>query len=133
MVGDSWSLLIVRDLMFKGLRTFREFSLSDEGIASNVLADRLARLERAGILAKAPDPSDRRRLLYRLTAKGIDLAPVLIEVVLWTARHENTAAPEATVREMRNRRTRFLRQIRQRWRSTQAVAKVSKTGSAARP
>src|SRR5258708_8803337 len=80
MFGDSWSLLIVRDLMFKGLCSFNEFAGAGESIATNVLADRLAKLEGNGILAKQADPADARRIRYRLTAKGIDLAPVLIEI-----------------------------------------------------
>lgn len=114
-VGDPWSLLVIRDLMFKGRRTFREFLAGGEGIASNVLSDRLARLEAAGILAKRRDPEDARRLLYRLTEKGIDLAPVLVEMVLWAAHHEDTDAPPATVREMRLNRDRCLAGIRKRW------------------
>src|SRR5688500_16692220 len=88
--GDTWSLLIVRDLMFKGLRTFNEFASSAEGIASNVLSERLTRLEAAGILVKEPDRSDGRRSRYRLTEKGVHLAPALIEIVLWAARYEKT-------------------------------------------
>lgn len=98
--GDSWSLLIVRDLMFKGFQTFNEFLAAGEGIASNILTDRLAKLEAAGILRKSPDASDARRFRYRLTEKGIDLAPALIEIVLWSARHEDTEAPAPTVRAM---------------------------------
>jgi DNA-binding HxlR family transcriptional regulator len=115
MFGDSWSLLIVRDLMFKGLRTFNEFVASDEGIATNILADRLAKLETAGILAKRPDPADARRTHYRLTEKGIDLAPALVEIVLWTTRYESTDAPPSMVRAMRSNRERFLTEIRQQW------------------
>lgn len=118
LLGDEWSLLIVRDLMFKGLRTFQEFANAGEQIASNVLADRLARLEAGGIVTRRRDPEDGRRQLYRLTEKGIDLAPVLVEMVLWAARNETTAAPAATVREMRLRRTRFLRDVRRCWRGT---------------
>lgn len=118
LLGDEWSLLIVRDLMFKGLRTFQEFSDAGERIASNVLAERLARLEAGGIVTRHRDPEDGRRLVYRLTEKGIDLAPVLVEMVLWAARHERTGAPAATVRAMRDRRARFLREVRQRWRVT---------------
>lgn len=113
--GDRWSLLIVRDLMFKGLRTFNEFAASEEGIATNILADRLARLELAGILDKRPDPSDARRIHYRLTGKGIDLAPALVELILWTARHEQTDAPEQIVEAMRTRRRQFLADVRKRW------------------
>lgn len=117
LLGDEWSLLIVRDLMFKGLRTYREFAEAGERIASNVLADRLARLEEGGIVTRRRDPEDGRRQVYRLTEKGIDLAPVLVEMVLWAARHERTAAPAATVREMRIDRAKVLRDIRKRWRA----------------
>lgn len=118
LLGDEWSLLIVRDLMFKGLRTFQEFADAGERIASNVLADRLARLEAGGIVTRRRDPDDRRRQVYRLTEKGLDLAPVLVEMVLWAARHEQTGAPAATVREMRDRRAQFLRDVRKRWKAT---------------
>lgn len=113
--GDSWSLLIVRDLMFKGLRAFNEFSAAGEGIATNILTDRLTKLEAAGILARQPDPTDARRVHYRLTEKGIDLAPALVEIVLWSARYEDTDAPPGTVRAMRSRRGQFLAGIRKRW------------------
>jgi DNA-binding HxlR family transcriptional regulator len=110
--GDSWSLLIVRDLMFKGLSTFNQFASSGEGIASNVLSERLLRLEAAGILVKEPDPVDGRRNRYRLTEKGADLAPALVEIVLWTARHEDTDAPASTVRAMRTHRDKFIADVR---------------------
>src|SRR5215472_4355269 len=68
--GDRWSLLIVRDLMVRGYRSFREFQESGEGIATNILADRLSKLEAAGIVAALPEESDRRKINYRLTRKG---------------------------------------------------------------
>lgn len=74
MLGDRWSLLIVRDLMVRGYRTFREFERSGEGIASNILADRLKKLEAAGILTAEAEETDGRKVNYRLTEKGIDLA-----------------------------------------------------------
>jgi DNA-binding HxlR family transcriptional regulator len=106
--GDRWSLLVVRDLMFKGLRTFKEFAAAGEGIATNVLAERLERLESAGIIARATDPADARRILYHLTDKGMALAPVLIEMVIWAARYETTDAPPRTVRAMRRDRAAFI-------------------------
>jgi DNA-binding HxlR family transcriptional regulator len=106
--GDRWSLLIVRDLMFKGLRTFKEFAAAGEGIATNILAERLARLEAAGIIARSAGREDARRILYRLTAKGMALAPVLVEMVMWAARYEDTDAPPATVRAMRRDRAAFI-------------------------
>lgn len=116
LLGDAWSLLIVRDLMFKERRTFNDFLTGGEGIASNILADRLRKLEDANIIEKRRDPQDARRFIYRLTAKGIDLAPVLVELVVWSARHGQTDAPAAVVRRMRVDRDAFVAGVRQRWR-----------------
>jgi DNA-binding HxlR family transcriptional regulator len=115
MLGDAWSLLIVRDLMFKDRRTYNEFLSGGEGIASNILADRLIKLEAAGIVQKRPDPSDARRFVYRLSEKGIDLAPTLVELVLWSARHEKTDAPRSEVRAMEKDRSNFIANVRARW------------------
>ena len=79
--GDRWSLLIVRDMMLYGKRRYRDFLQSKEGIATNILADRLRHLEAAGILEKERDPENRRSFIYSLTAKGLQLAPILIEVI----------------------------------------------------
>lgn len=115
LLGDAWSLLIVRDLMFKGRRTFNEFLAGGEGIATNILTERLRRLEAAGIIEKRPDTDDRRRALYRLTPKGVGLAPVLVELVVWSATHEDTDAPAAVVRQMRRDRERFIEDVRRQW------------------
>lgn len=117
LLGDAWSLLIVRDLMFKERRTYNDFLTGGEGIASNILADRLRKLENANIIEKRRDPEDARRILYRLSAKGIALAPVLVELVIWSAHHEQTDAPPAVVRNMRSDKAAFLAQVRRRWRS----------------
>ena len=114
MLGDRWSLLIIRDMMLLGRRTFKEFLGSYEGIATNILAERLRRLEAYGILSTEPDPSDGRKLLYRLTPKGMDLAPVLTEMVLWAGRHERTEN-RALIRLMRRDKRKFLAEIRRRW------------------
>ncbi|MDP9047117.1 MAG: helix-turn-helix transcriptional regulator [Bacteroidota bacterium] len=83
IVGDKWSLLIIRDIMMNGKNTYNEFLKSPEGIATNVLADRLSMLESAGILAREEHPESRAKIFYRLTHKGIDLLPVLVELILW--------------------------------------------------
>lgn len=114
MLGDRWSLLIIRDMMLAGARTYKEFLECYEGIATNILADRLRKLAAYGIIATEPDPSDGRKLTYLLTAKGIDLAPVLTEMVLWAAAHEKTGN-QALVRQMRSDKEKFLAGVRQRW------------------
>jgi DNA-binding HxlR family transcriptional regulator len=114
MLGDRWSLLIVRDMMLRGSRTYKEFLESYEGIATNILADRLRKLVDYGIITTEPDPSDGRKLIYLLTPKGIDLAPVLTEMVLWAAAHEKTEN-QALVRQMRGDKQKFLAGVWQRW------------------
>ncbi len=114
MLGDRWSLLIIRDMMLRGFRTYKEFLESYEGIATNILADRLQKLVAHGILATERDPSDGRKLIYLLTAKGIDLAPVLTEMVLWAAAHEDTEN-QALVRQMQKDKEQFLAAVRKRW------------------
>ena len=114
MLGDRWSLLIIRDMMLRGFRSYREFMQCYEGIATNILADRLRKLMDYGIIGSEPDPSDGRKLTYFLTAKGIDLAPMLTEMVLWAAAHEETGN-QALVQQMREDKQKFLAGIRQRW------------------
>jgi DNA-binding HxlR family transcriptional regulator len=86
--GDKWSLLIVRDIVFAGKKTYGEFLKSEEGFATNILASRLAFLEEQGILSKAPSSADRRKDLYTLTEKGLDLIPILLDIVVWSAKHD---------------------------------------------
>jgi DNA-binding HxlR family transcriptional regulator len=121
ILGDRWSLLIVRDLMVRGLRSFKEFQESGEHIASNILADRLRKLEGAGIISAEEQARDRRRISYRLTEKGIDLAPVLLELLIWGAEHEDTAAPCALIARMEKSREQVLREVRRRWRERDPV------------
>src|SRR6202795_5009223 len=114
MLGDRWSLLIIRDMMLRGFRTYKEFMECYEGIATNILADRLRKLVAYGIITAGPDPSDGRKLIYSLTAKGIDLAPVLTEMVLWAAQHEHTGN-QPLVQLIQKDTEQFIAAIRQRW------------------
>jgi DNA-binding HxlR family transcriptional regulator len=113
--GDTWSLLIIRDLMVRGYRTFKEFHHAGEGIATNTLADRLHKLEVAGIISAEPVQTDGRRINYRLTEKGIDLAPALLELLIWGARYEKTEAPCAVIEVMELNREKVLAEVRRRW------------------
>ena len=128
--GDRWSLLIIRDLMVRGCRTYKEFQQAGEGIATNILADRLQSLQAAGIVTVEPAPSDRRQLHYRLTEKGIDLAPVLLELLLWGARHEETGAPCAVMAEMAKNREYVLAETRRRWLARDTTPLLPKFGTA---
>jgi DNA-binding HxlR family transcriptional regulator len=90
--GDKWSLLILRDIIFRGKRTYGDFLKSEEGFATNILASRLAQLEEVGLLKKSPNPEDARKDIYSLTEKGLDLIPMLFEMVLWSSKHDPKSA-----------------------------------------
>ena len=114
-IGDRWSLLIIRDLMVRGYHTFKQFQESGEGIATNVLASRLKRLRKSGVISIEADALDGRRLNYRLTEKGIDLAPVILELLIWGAKHEETGAPCEVIARMAQNREQVLAEVRRRW------------------
>ncbi len=84
--GDKWSLLIVRDMVFWGKKTYGDFLRSDEGIATNILAARLTQLEQSGIIRREKHPADKRKDIYFLTEKGTELIPLLVEIVAWSGK-----------------------------------------------
>lgn len=102
-IGDKWSLLILRDLMFTDKRTYGELQASDEKIATNILAARLLSLEANGLIRKAADPNNGRRSLYFLTEKGIDLLPVIIELRQWAEKHNDDTAGCAHALKLTNK------------------------------
>ena len=113
LLGDKWSLLVIRDLVFAHKRHFADFLASPEGIASNILASRLKNLEASGILSRRADPDSARKVIYELTPKGIDLVPVLIDLISWGARHDpKTAAPEAFIKRIDEDRDGMIAEIR---------------------
>lgn len=111
--GDRWSLLIVRDLLFKSQHEFKDYLGAKEGIATNVLSDRLRRLEENGIVTRTPHSSDGRRVDYRLTEKGLDLLPALIEMTLWATKHETTSAPADLMERLRTDREGLCAELRE--------------------
>src|SRR5262245_52031904 len=102
--------------MVRGLKNFKQFQQSGEGIASKILAERLRRLEAGGIIVAESAEADGRRVNYRLTEKGIDLAPVLLELLIWGARHEHSAAPPGLAVKLEQNRQAIITETRRRWR-----------------
>ena len=101
--GDKWSLLIIRDLMFKGRRYYGEFLKAGEGISTNILADRLNKLEANQIIEAKQDPDNQTKKIYSLTEKGIDLIPVMFEMIKWAIKHdEDTEVPTDFARNIEN-------------------------------
>ena len=101
--------------MVRSYRTFKEFQHAGEGIATNILADRLQKLEAANLITAQQEETDGRKINYRLTERGIDLAPVLLELLIWGAQHEDTDAPCAVIVEMAKNREAVLAETRRRW------------------
>ena len=93
LLGDKWTLLVMRDVLLRGKSHYREFLASEERIATNILADRLTRLEAAGLLERSADDPRSGKQTYHATDKGKDLIPLLLETILWSARHD----PQVTV------------------------------------
>lgn len=113
VLGDRWTLIIVRDLVFRGFREFGQFLGAGEGISTNILTERLDRLQCAGIIVRSDHPADGKKYLYRLTVKGVDLIPLLVELVLWGAKYTpNHAAPAQVLREMQTNREMMITGLR---------------------
>ena len=111
--GDAWTLLIIRDLMFKGRTTYSEFLRAEEGIATNVLADRLVRLEEDGVIEKGAGADGGGASRYRLTAKGVDLLPVMLDIIGWSAKYDpRTAADKRFVQRLRRDRSGLEAELR---------------------
>ncbi|MDQ2840827.1 MAG: helix-turn-helix transcriptional regulator [Acidobacteriota bacterium] len=128
MFGDRWSLLIIRDLMIRGYRTFKEFQKAGEGIATNILADRLQKLKASGFIVTELAETDGRKVNYRLTEKGIDLAPVLLELLIWGARHEETGASCAVIGKMADNREEVFAEVRRRWQERDSTPLLPRFG-----
>ena len=86
--GDKWSLLVIRDLMFKGKRHYNEFFESEEKVSTSVLGDRLRQLEESGIISKGEDQVKKSRIKYSLTRKGIDILPFMVDMISWSGQYD---------------------------------------------
>lgn len=111
--GDKWSLLIIRDLMFKGKRHYNEFFESEEKVSTSVLGDRLRSLEQGGIISKGKDSVKKSRIRYSLTAKGIALLPVMVDMIVWSGKFdENTAAEKGFLKKAEEKKEKLLIELR---------------------
>ena len=112
LFGDKWSLLIIRDLMFKKRCYYSEFLNAGEEISTNILADRLARLERHDVIVKSRDPTHGKKFVYCLTEKGLDLMPVMFAIMDWSEKYDDqTEVPKKFINELRNRPKSLRREI----------------------
>jgi DNA-binding HxlR family transcriptional regulator len=114
-IGDKWSLLVIRDMVFMGKKYYREFINSEEGISTNILADRLQKLEENGVISKVRDENNKKQFVYGLTDKGYDLVPVLLELIQWAAKHDpDTGACVDEIAKMKANRDQYIEDLRSR-------------------
>ena len=127
VMGDKWSLLIIRDMLFKHKKTFKAFSSSEEGIATNILSDRLSKLEEYGIISKGKLPDNKKANIYTLTEKGLELMPVLLELLLWgdkNIREFNTTMGEHNLVSYRNNKISIIEDLQQNYREETSYNQV---------
>ena len=113
LIGDKWTLIVLRDLIMAHKRYFQELLEGNEGIATNILASRLKLLEAAGLVTRRLDPAEARRVIYEPTKKALDLLPVLIELMRWSAKYDpKSAAPARFVRRLARDREGLIADLR---------------------
>lgn len=119
VLGDRWTLLIIRDMMFRGFREYGEFLDAGEGISTNILAERLKRLVETGIVVRQDNPADRKRVIYTLSEKGIDLLPAMFDMVEWGTKYfGHCQIPEEYERAVKKDKAGLMRALRQQLRAT---------------
>ena len=105
LVGDKWSLLILREMLFFGKETYSDLQNSDEKMATNILSTRLEKLEQEGLISKRASEQDKRKKLYKLTEKGIDMLPILLDMIIWSAKYAPyTEIPEDLLEKLKQDR-----------------------------
>ena len=110
--GDKWSLLIMRDILIRGRKHYKEFLYAGEGISTNILADRLEKLELHGLISKRMDESNKRRYIYSPTEKGLELVPTMMELIEWSAKYDpDTDVPSWYVERLKTNREAVIQEI----------------------
>lgn len=116
LFGDRWSLLILRDIIFKDKKSYNDFLASEEGISTNILAERLERLKNDGFIRGQIDKSDKKKTLYAPTDKALDLIPMILEIIEWSAKYDsNTGAPKEFLRELKKDRKQLAQMVRSKF------------------
>ena len=111
-VGDKWSLLILRDLLFFKKRSYSDFQNSDEQVATNILSNRLQQLEQYQLITREPDDSDRRKKVYSLTRAGRDMRPIILEMIVWSSKYDPaTDAPQELVTRIQTDRDNLINEL----------------------
>ncbi len=117
-VGDKWSLLILRDLIFFGKQSYSELKNSDERMATNILSSRLEKLENDGLITRQVDINDKRKKVYAVTEAGKDMLPIMLEMIVWGSKYDpDTNAPQQLVKRVKNDRENLINDLLKRVKS----------------
>jgi len=115
LIGDRWVLLIIRDIIFRQKSYFGDFANSKESIATNVLSDRLKRLEEQGIISKKQDEDNLSKYIYSLTDMGLDLLPIMVEMILFAGKYDKqTAASKDFLANLKRNKQKFINEYRKK-------------------
>lgn len=118
--GDKWSLLIMRDILIRGGKYYKDFLYAGEGISTNILADRLEQLESYGLISKQQDENNKRRFIYTPTQKGLELVPTLMELIEWSAKYDpDTGTPQGYIERLKTDREGMIREIYNQFKTEQ--------------
>lgn len=117
IIGDRWAVLIIRDIIFFGKSSFGDFAKSSEGIATNILTDRLKRLEEQNILTKTTNQANQKKFVYSLTEKGLDLLPIIVEMILYSEKHDpETVVTKSQLKEIKTNKEKFILELQKKHR-----------------
>ncbi len=109
--GDRWTLLVLREVMLEGRHRYRDLLSANEGIATNVLADRLKRLEQRGLISRERDPEDARQYIYKPTRYAVSVIPMLVEMMVWGSKHGNGEVPQTFLNQFTNNRKKLIKDL----------------------
>lgn len=113
LIGDKWSLLILRDIILFAKKYYHEFETSPESISTNILADRLKKLEAAQLILRAQDPENKKRVIYSPTPAALDLIPLLVEILIWGSKYdEKSKVSEERVKKIKKNKQAFIKKVR---------------------
>jgi len=116
IIGDKWSLLVIRDMVLFNKRYYHEFMDSAESISTNILADRLQKLEQKGLIHKKNDENHGKKFIYSPTEKGLDLLPTIIEMIQWSTKYDpDTRAPASQLKKINQSKTKYIEAIKEKF------------------
>ncbi len=125
LFGDKWTLLILRDMILEDKSSFSEFMGSAEGIASNILINRLNTLHSQGFMTKRASSLNKSKFLYTLTDKGIDLVPLIVDLIEWGEKYNQTGEPKSVLNKLRKNRGKAIMEIQEKLRRKQALNELA--------